>query len=80
MSKKIVKRNYEVEERLLTLILMIDNYVFESSTLYPEEVRKYTFDYLNKLKEYAGIEEKKYINWDIKDIKYNVEYTFEKND
>ncbi len=80
MSKKIVKRNYEVEERLLTLILMIDNYVFESSTLYPEEVRKYTCNYLNKLKEYAGIEEKKYINWDIKDIKYNVEYTFEKND
>ena len=33
----------------------------------------------NELKEYAGIEEKKYIDCDITDIKYNVEYEFEKN-
>ena len=31
MGKKTIKRNYEVEERLLALILMFDNYVFESS-------------------------------------------------
>ncbi len=79
MGKKTIKRNYEVEERLLALILMVDNYVFESSVSLPEEVRRYTFDYLNKLKEYAGIEEKQYIDWDIKDIKYNIEYEFEKN-
>lgn len=79
MGKKTIKKNYEVEERLLALILMVDNFVFESSASLPEEVRKYTFDYLNKLKKYAGIEEKKYIDWDITDIKYNVEYEFEKN-
>ena len=56
MGKKTIKKNYEVEERLLALILMVDNFVFESSASLPEEVRKYTFDYLKKLKEYAGID------------------------
>lgn len=79
MSKKIVKRNYEVDEKLLSLILLVDNLVFESSSGYSEEVRKYTFDYLQKLKEYAGIEEEKYIDWDINNIKYTIEYEFEEN-
>ena len=79
MFKKKKRKTYEIDDRILTLILMVDNFVFESSASLPEEVRRYTFDYLNKLKEYAGIEEKKYIDWDITDIKYNVEYEFEKN-
>ena len=79
MFKKKKRKTYEIDDRILTLILMVDNLVFESNLGYPEEIRRYSFDYIQKLKEYSGIEEKKYIDWDITDIKYNVEYEFEKN-
>ncbi len=79
MFKKKKRKTYEIDDRILTLILMVDNLVFESNLEYPEEIRRYSFDYIQKLKEYSGIEEKKYIDWNIKNTKYLVQYNFEEN-
>ena len=78
-EKKTVIRTYEVDEKLLTLILMVENFVYDSSFNFPLEVRKCTYDYLKKLSNCAGLDEEKYIDWDIKNYKYLVEYEFEKN-
>ena len=78
-EKKTVIRTYEVDEKLLTLILMVENFVYDSSVVFPEEVRKCTLDYIRTLSKCAGLDEEKYIDWDIKNYKYLVEYEFEKN-
>lgn len=77
-TKKVVKE-YNVDKKILGIMIFLEDMVFESGDYIPEEIKKYTLDYYNKLVEYAGMREKKYLDWDINNIDYNVKIEFEES-
>lgn len=76
-NKRIVKRTYEVDEEMLTLIMMIEGLVFRNPGIYSKKVLKLTHCYLKQLRKIAGLEEKEFNTWDIRDYRYKIEYVFE---
>lgn len=75
-EKEVVTRTYRVQENVLTLILGVEALLEQQPTL-PLEYRKEGYEFLKKIKTFAGIEEKKYLEYDIVNYDYNI--TFEKN-
>ena len=75
--KKIIKKKYSVDEGILSIILSNEYLLRENSSL-PNEVKRLIIEYIEKLREYAGIEEKEHKYDDIIDFKYILTYKFEK--
>lgn len=76
--KKIIKRKYNVDEGILSIILA-NKYLLRGNSSLPNEVKRLIIEYIRKLREYAGIEEEEYKNDDILYFNYTVEYKFKKH-
>lgn len=76
--KKIIKRKYNVDEGILSIILA-NEYLLRGNSSLPNEVKRLIIEYIGKLREYAGIEEEEYKNDDILYFNYTVEYKFKKH-
>lgn len=75
--KKIIKKKYNVDEGILSIILA-NEYLLRGNSSLPNEVKRLIIEYIEKLREYAGIEEKEHKKDDILDFNYVLEYKFEK--
>lgn len=73
--KKIIKRKYNVDEGILSIILA-NEYLLRGNSSLPNEVKRLIIEYIGKLREYAGIEEEKHKKDDILDFNYTIEYKF----
>lgn len=75
--KKKIKKKYSVDEEILSIILANEYLLWGNSSL-SNEVKRLIIEYIEKLREYAGIEEKEHKYDDIIDFKYTLTYKFEK--
>lgn len=76
--KKIIKKKYNFDEVILSIILA-NEYLLRGNSSLPNEVKRLIIEYIEKLREYTGIEEKEHKYDDIIDFKYILTYRFEKN-
>lgn len=76
-ERKRVKRRYEIPEDILSLMASAE-VLGEFSQRLPIEYQKATYDYIRKLKNMAGFDEKEYLNWAEKKRTYIIEAEFEK--
>ena len=71
-----VKKKYDVEESVLSLILGVEQML--KDPYLPVEYRKVGFEFVGKLSRMAGIKEKKYDDFKINDYKYTYEVEYQK--
>lgn len=57
--KKIINKKYSVDEGILSIILA-NEYLLRGNSSLPNEVKRLIIEYIEKLREYAGIEEKEH--------------------
>lgn len=72
------RRKYKIDDRVFSIIVYLEGFVLGRPSEYSKEIYNATDEYTKKLREIIGIEEEKYKEWDIDDIKCELTYTFKK--